>query len=289
MNEELILRLLQIVNVIVCMLMIFVVLWVYVGKKKVDAITLLFSLTLVTLLLVKILDLMPYDEVIILLCLLMVFYLQLKKLNDSINRVSVDHRLSNEKMQSIQLRAQEQERSRIYANLHDDVGAQLLQLIYSTKDDESRLIAKNVLNEMRKAVASTQNIQLNMSQLVQDIFDESQSRLNAAEIDVVVQSNIYDDDHKLSLIAPNIICRIMREVISNVIKHAKASQVKLSVDSTATHLHVTVIDNGKGFAGDKSQGKGLKTIKKRAESISADVHWQSQDQRGCTFNLSYQL
>ncbi len=289
MNEELILRLLQLFNVIVCMSIIFVMLWAFFGQKKVKITTIFLLVTLIALLLLKVLGFMPYDEVIILCCLLLIFYHHLKGLTAPMHTNSVNQNMQADALQLLQLRAQEQERSRIYANLHDDVGAQLLQLIYSAKDEESRNIAKSILNEMRKAVASTQNIQLDAEQLTEDIINETQYRLQAAKIEVILESNIHDKRQKLTLIAPNVICRIIREVISNVIKHAKTTQVNLSIKSTETHFNVVVQDNGQGFQDITCEGKGLKTIKKRAESIAAQVQWHTEQGKGSIFQLSYPL
>jgi signal transduction histidine kinase len=99
--------------------------------------------------------------------------------------------------------------------------------------------------------------------------------------------NILSDKQKLKIITPSVILRITREVISNIIKHAQATQVHISILSDHDQLSIEIKDNGLGFVVNDQTGKGLKTIKKRAKSIVAEVKWRSALNSGTTFILKY--
>lgn len=196
------------------------------------------------------------------------------------NSTELDHSI-------IITQAKEQERSRIYANLHDDVGAKLLELVYSAQDDKTKGLAKEVLSNIRQAVASTVNIQCTTQQLVDEIVAESKLRLDAAEIVMTQIIDLEDDKQRLSAAIPSVVSRILREVLSNVIKHSKAKEVKISVTGTHQDLKFSIHDDGIGFKTDNNNGKGLKTIRKRAQSILADVKWITEANHGTQFILHY--
>lgn len=186
----------------------------------------------------------------------------------------------------IVIQAKEQERSRIYANLHDDVGAKLLELIYSSESDKTKNLAKEVLSDIRQAVASTMNIQCNNQQLAEEISQEIQARIRSLTIEFIYHSDI-TSKQKLAANVPSVLSRIMREATSNIIKHAQATQVSLSISSTNKKLSLVLEDNGRGFETDKKNGKGLKTIQKRAGSINAEVNWEQLPTQGTKFTLIY--
>ena len=182
--------------------------------------------------------------------------------------------------------ARAHERSRIYANLHDDVGAKLLELIYSAESKKTKALAKEVLSDIRQAVASTINVQCTTIQLNTEIAQEIQSRIEVANLNYsYYQDNKYKK--KLTGTIPSVLSRIMREATSNIIKHAKASDVVLTIDSTEQCLTMKLEDNGIGLNANNKNGKGLKTIKKRAQSINAMVKWSLSPKKGTIFTLTY--
>ncbi|MFK8013409.1 MAG: sensor histidine kinase, partial [Marinicellaceae bacterium] len=131
-------------------------------------------------------------------------------------------------------------------------------------------------------------IQCNIEQLIQEIIQESETRLTAASITLRINRDLINPKQSLAASVPAVITRICREVISNVIKHAEASEVKMTFTGDNKQLNIAIEDNGKGFSKHKSTGKGFKTINKRAQSISSVIKWQSQLQQGTIFTLNYQ-
>ena len=66
-----------------------------------------------------------------------------------------------------------------------------------------------------------------------------------------------------------VIFRIIQEAFNNIIKHAKATLVKLILDYKEDHIDIAIADNGKGFckdniAGDRKTNAGLTNMQKRA-------------------------
>ncbi len=172
-----------------------------------------------------------------------------------------------------------EERSRIYKNIHDDVGAELLKLIYELDNDKHRERAKTIMNQLRKAVAQTEHIQINLLQLLEAITSEIQSRCDAAQITYIEQLNT-QDNIRLEPALPIQIQRMVREVVSNCLKHAQANTLTFTADLNNQALLLTIIDDGIGMDPQGQSGKGLKSLQQRAAAIGAVVRWQTSPAGG---------
>lgn len=284
MSTELILTLIKLLNAIFCLFLIALSLWHNAIIKTHSNTFIVLSIVLLMLLIGQTIYTSSYEVISVLLSLLIILILLLEyyKLK-TVKQLSNTANHSDDSINQIR----EQERSRIYANLHDDVGAKLLELIYTAKDDESKKLAKQVLSDIRQAVASTINVQCSVNQLANEITEETEKRLTSASIELLKSNHLSNPNQHITASIPAVISRICREVISNIIKHSQASQVKISINSTDKNLSLTITDNGKGFSKADKLGKGLKTINKRAQSISSVVKWNTQPNNGTKFSLVY--
>lgn len=78
---------------------------------------------------------------------------------------------------------------------------------------------------------------------------------------------------------------IIKEAITNSIKHAGAQEIKVLVHTDNVKPVITIQDNGKGFSlRQKREGNGLINMKSRAQDIHYHIHIQSSD-RGCSIEL----
>ena len=291
MNFDLIDNFLRMANVTFCLALMVMVLIQHFQKKTISTSILLLVLILFVLLNISLFIDSDIDGFIILMNILIsICLVQIIHKNKSTNLSNSNYKQLQESA-NLLLQAKEQERSRIYANLHDDVGAKLLELIYKAKDDESKSLAKQVLSKIRHAVASTENIQSTVEQLVESLLHEAQLRLETSDIHLIESIKIQNPQQRLKSTMPMTLIRIVREVLSNCIKHAKANKVECVICSDEHQLLIKIIDNGKGFEKNQVQGKetskGFKTISKRAESISATTSIQSILGTGTTFELTY--
>lgn len=64
------------------------------------------------------------------------------------------------------------------------------------------------------------------------------------------------------------ILRILQEAFTNVIKHAGASEIRVTTETRDGFVRVSIIDNGRGFdATTATEGRGLGNQARRAEAI----------------------
>jgi signal transduction histidine kinase len=65
---------------------------------------------------------------------------------------------------------------------------------------------------------------------------------------------------------------VLREALSNVVRHAGASQVTVAVEVSATHLVASVIDDGVGAGeGERPGGRGLASLRHRADALGGTL------------------
>jgi len=80
--------------------------------------------------------------------------------------------------------------------------------------------------------------------------------------------------------------RIVQEALTNVLKHAAASTLRISAHRNGTYIEVCIADNGKGFdVGAILAGRGLRHLSKRAASLHGSVLIDSRPAGGTTVRL----
>jgi len=81
------------------------------------------------------------------------------------------------------------------------------------------------------------------------------------------------------------IMRLVQEVLTNVLKHARATRVKISAHSSELHIEVCVTDNGCGFDATRSKGRGLRQVAQRAAGLHGSIVIESRSGSGTTVRL----
>ncbi len=112
------------------------------------------------------------------------------------------------------------------------------------------------------------------------------NRLNFIKAKLILKGNpvTLPEDHEI------ILFRIIQEIISNVIKHAKASDFILSFCYGSDVLQIIAEDNGKGMTTDTAgYGLGMKNILSRATLLRGNVKIENPDTVGLRITISYPL
>ncbi len=198
------------------------------------------------------------------------------------------------------LRAVEQLRLRIAADLHDEVGSNLGSVSMLT-----RLLrkSKTMTAEEQKDVALIERVTAETANAVKDIvwftnpeYDTMQDMLmrmkDTAEtmltsMECKFESRIEHVSAKLPLEFRKNAFLIFKETLANIIKHSHATHVEIAVSEQAGLWQLSVRDNGTGFdSGQPGHGNGLKNLRRRAEQIGAKIAIESEPGRGTTVRLA---
>jgi PAS domain S-box-containing protein len=84
--------------------------------------------------------------------------------------------------------------------------------------------------------------------------------------------------------------RIVQEQLNNILKHAKATKVKLNLSQQKKSLSLTITDNGVGFDTSKNRiGIGIENIKSRAKAYNAAARFVSHPGNGCVLGITFPM
>ena len=179
-------------------------------------------------------------------------------------------------------RAITEERDRIYRDLHDDVGAKLLSLVYRANTPENAQLARSALQELRDVVSTTHPENLSLEALNADWRTECEQRLSDAGI--ALNWKTHGEFSAVYLTQPQALnlSRILREAISNLIKHAQAETVRIQIRLDANAVEMLIEDDGIGFASPTpGNGSGLRNMQARADRIQAEISIAAAGESGC--------
>jgi len=185
--------------------------------------------------------------------------------------------------------AAEQERLKIYRDLHDDVGSKLLSIVHADRESKLGHMARSALESLRQAVSRANNPDQPVSGFLRDIQEETELRLRGSGHEVRWKQLTGTPE----LIIPSALAfnlnRILKEVVSNIIRHAGAEHVEIEITLLPPDWTIVIQDNGRGFDRDTVRGNGLHNIASRAAEIGAQVDWESRFGQGTRFTVTLPL
>jgi signal transduction histidine kinase len=182
---------------------------------------------------------------------------------------------------------QESERKRIAELLHDDIGNKLniLSLWINNEDSLNNKRSREVIKQQIPAlIEATRTISHSLYPVNLEKFGlilTLEALISNVNESLLIQLIVNYDYQKRPISFEVQIYRIIQEFLSNVIKHAKASNMLIHIRDTETSLALILSDNGVGF--DNSilkKGMGLKNIDSRIKSINAFSKWKSKKGNG---------
>ena len=83
---------------------------------------------------------------------------------------------------------------------------------------------------------------------------------------------------------------IVKEALTNALRHAATREVRVSAEVTAQALEIVVQDDGKGFDTNRqNRGSGLGNMRRRAQAIGENVTIESRPGQGTTVRLKFRF
>lgn len=197
------------------------------------------------------------------------------------------------------LQTQEMERNRLGRELHDNINQILASVslkleYYLEAPDNNLAIISNCYSSLLKAIQEARNLS---HQMVLPRFSEKRLK---DELERLIDNYNYKQFVELELsqmneqfISPVIketLYRIIQEQLSNIYKHAKADEIKISIDNDSDLVSLVVADNGIGFdMRQKSKGIGISNIFNRVEACNGTVEIIAAPGKGCTLRVKIPL
>ncbi|WP_027382866.1 sensor histidine kinase [Epilithonimonas caeni] len=192
------------------------------------------------------------------------------------------------------IESQEEIRSTIAGDLHDDIGQQITVLNFQVENlkldfPEVDVPLENLSSSLAKLSQSVRSTSHRLHPSFSD-KERIEKRIQK-DLEYLKQSHSIDFSYKypaysseLALDHSHILYRMYQEIINNILKHSFADKVDIELRFHPFLLQIT--DNGKGFAINQNNDKlGLNTLKKRAEIINLELKVFSELQKGTTIQI----
>ena len=172
------------------------------------------------------------------------------------------------------------ERQRVARDLHDDLGAHLLSGLSQPSLDETRQSIRDAIAEMRTVLAGLSGERVDLGAFMAGLRHESAARLENAgiELDWPLTNGI--DGLRVDYRICKNLGSMHREIVSNVIRHSRASrlqvEMRLENDSLVSRIH----DNGIGGVlpahpnrtPQRASSNGLTNLQRRISELHGRIH-----------------
>ena len=187
------------------------------------------------------------------------------------------------------LEGQTQERNRIRRDLHDQIGHKLLSLVYAAGDEKSRILAQETMAQLSELIQAMKQEPIRLDDLATrmqavcvDVCTNAKLKLDWYNELPVESSELISSDQFLNIL------NILRELLSNTIKHAQASCVRVSLEHIENVMIVGYSDDGIGFDQQTVKpGNGLFNLQSRAAELKAKMEWHTSE--GTSLKLTIAL
>jgi signal transduction histidine kinase len=183
----------------------------------------------------------------------------------------------------------QQERRRIASDLHDDLGAKLLTIVHTSDSARIPQLAREALDEMRLSVRGLAGKPVRLDEALADWRAEVITRLQQAAVEARWTNPEEALEQTLSARVFMQVTRILREAISNVIKHSSATVCEVRCRVVGKTLEVRVRDDGRGISTDLQRGQGMTTMKRRAKQMEGQCLVESRPGFGVVISLTVPL
>ncbi len=189
----------------------------------------------------------------------------------------------------------DRERKRIAGDLHDDLGAKLLTIVHTSESERISTLAREALEEMRLSVRGLTGKPVRLMDALADWRAEVVSRLSQSSMEAEWHAPAEEEDapKKLSARAFVQTTRILREAISNIIKHSGASHCSVRCSIADGFFQLVIQDNGNGIPleldGRLDRGHGMSSMKHRAKQMQGQCLVESGPGYGTVIRLTLPL
>ena len=200
------------------------------------------------------------------------------------------------------IESQEKERQRIARDLHDSLGQILaLSKINLTRinaenlEPESRILLSQVSDLIDESCREVRNIShdlmppdlenLSLTEVLENLINKTRHIYGGT-----YSFHAHDLKQDLSPACKFTLYRVLQEILQNILKHASASKVDITLMQNDDFTNLLVEDNGKGFDTSMTNlGIGLKNIHSRVKILHGYFDIDSSINNGTVFNISIPL
>ncbi len=206
----------------------------------------------------------------------------------------------NEQISTIRMEVAEATLNDVSRDLHDEVGQLLTFCILQLENVETAPSNKKepMLLEVKKSVRDTLDSVRSISRGINTDFVNKTGLMESLR--QLVERASQRTSRKISLHAnpdfriknPNfnvIVFRIIRECLTNAIRHGNANEISIALDSKDFGAAVTILDNGNGFSTENGlhPGQGITSMQHYARLMKGDMRFGNRSEGGTEIMLTF--
>ncbi|MDW3197603.1 MAG: sensor histidine kinase [Cytophagales bacterium] len=219
----------------------------------------------------------------------------LREKDQELHQQQVDQMVRDQELKSINamLEGEEKERKRIAEDLHDRVGSMLsaMKLQTDTSDTKLTSLLDETVDEVRRISHNLETKVLNKFGLIAALEDLADKIKGSEKINFELQYLDLTErlENKVEINA----YRIVQELISNALKHSRATEIVTQVNRIEDQLIITVEDDGVGFNSlkvkESSSGMGLRNVMSRAHELNGHFNVDSGKGQGTMITVEFPI
>jgi signal transduction histidine kinase len=201
---------------------------------------------------------------------------------------------SHRRLREIELRQTiSDERQRLMQDMHDGLGSSLISAIRSVErgnisDARVSQILKDCLDDLKLTIDSMEPVEADLLLLLATLRFRLEPRLEGTGVSLLWEVRELPTLAWLNPSSALHILRIVQESIANILRHTRATEIRVGTTAVADGVQVHIADNGGGFdvaaALSHGGGRGLQNQQRRAASVDGKVDWHT-DAAGTRFTL----
>lgn len=188
--------------------------------------------------------------------------------------------------------AQEAEKTRFAADLHDGMGQLLTALRISLggeQPEKSQSLVEDLYRELRHLAYNIMPQTL-VRKGLSDALRELCERIDQTDKAPRVHFNTFGLEQRLPQTHEQLLYRVVQELMTNILKYADASEISLNLVAADGELNIMLEDDGRGFNPmrlTQSKGHGWANVQSRLDMLRAEIDVDSRpDRKGSTFSIT---
>ncbi|MCK0155435.1 sensor histidine kinase [Alcanivorax sp. S6407] len=179
------------------------------------------------------------------------------------------HQLVNQTRTAWQDGASE-ERNRIRRDMHDDLGAKLLHLLHKSNPD-SRPLVREAINDLRDLLREMEGHSLSLEAATSQWREETARRCKDHEVTLQWDETLLPVTLDASSFSE--ITRIVRESVSNALKHSATPVLRVTIKASTDQLDLIIINSGLNAAAEPGPQRGLNIMQTRARKMAGQFDY----------------
>lgn len=193
--------------------------------------------------------------------------------------------LSHQRLRETEMRQTiSDERQRLMQDMHDGLGSSLINAIRSVErggmsEIKVSQILKDCLDDLKLTIDSMEPVEADLLLLLATLRFRLEPRLEDTGVTLLWEVQELPTLTWLDPSSALHILRIVQESIANILRHTRATEIRVSTALEATGVRVSIEDNGQGFDVEKTlgaaAGRGLHNQQRRAQAVEGTIAWKS--------------